>query len=578
MNQNTISSSMDEPNQSHDLQDIHPISENELDQLDLNSSKGSEDHHSEEHLENFHHDKPKGHPLSLQDFIQRFENANSAEEKLQQAIAYMKATLSQTGTPFFKGFWEARQRCVPLFKENLSSQTRTDFWNEYRELCQESRRLKEILDEQSAFAAEQIEIAINALETDLNQFSEQLKKLAPLVFPFPCSTLEHKKEVYTNLQNELNLLNTHASRINALRKELIKTDMRIRVKNKFFRQLSAAGDHVFPRRKELIKVLSTQFLEDVEGFVKDQFSSEAIQSPLFFLRDEIKALQALAKILTLNTYCFTQTRMRLSECWDMIKELEKERKKVRTEQRITSRQNAEELLQKVEEFKASIESGEINETNLNQKVDDFYHLMQSLKLDREEKQHLREQLNQAKLPLLERIKQEEEKRYQKEHEQEIIKQQKLKELKHKVLHLLDQAENLSAEEIGSERDSILESLQNAPILKAEKQNLEKLLKPLKDVISEKKEKALLSLSDDDLESLEQLREILKQRKERKKEIKGKLEEYKKASRSSSNLDFEKALSFNELLKSETERYEKINSGIKEIEDKIVELETKAKST
>jgi hypothetical protein len=520
-------------------------------------------------------DKPKGHPLSIEDFLHRFEQASSPEEKLQEAIGYMRATLSQQGTPFFKGFWEARQRCIPLFKENLAAQSRTDFWNEYRELCQESRRLKEILDEQSAFAAEQIEIAIKALETDLEQFSDQLKRMQPLAFPFPCETLKSKHEIYNHLQNELNLLNTHASRINALRKELIKTDMRIRVKNKFFRQLSAAGDHVFPRRKELIKSLSGQFLEDVDAFVKSQFSNEFIQSPLFFLREEIKALQAIAKILTLNTYSFTQTRTRLSECWDKIKDLEKERKKVRVEQRAASKENAEQVSEKIEHFRNAIEKGEINIANLNQEVDELYNFMHSLQLGRDEKLNLREQINKARQPLLEKIKQDEEARQSKEHELDRLRNEKLKELKARVHNLIEKSDSLNADEIVQERDHILEEIQTTTLLKAEKQNLERSLKPLKDVITDKKEKAILALPEDDLESLEQLKVILKQRKERRKEIKERLEEYRKASGASS-LDFEKAIAFNQMLHTEKERLEKINQGIKEIEHKIKDLESKAK--
>lgn len=546
--------------------------------FELHHPFSSEQHASEEAAERIpsgEPDKPKGHPLSIEDFQHRFEHAATPEEKLQEAIGYMRATLSQQGTPFFKGFWEARQRCISLFKENLAAQSRTDFWNEYRELCQESRRLKEILDEQSAFAAEQIEIAIKALETDLEQFSEQLNRMHPLQFPFPCETLQSKHEIYNHLQNELNLLNTHASRINALRKELIKTDMRIRVKNKFFRQLSAAGDHVFPRRKELIKTLSGQFLEDVDAFVKSQFSNELSQSPLFFLREEIKALQAIAKILTLNTYCFTQTRTRLSECWDKIKDLEKERKKVRVEQRAASKENAEQVLEKVEQFRLGIEKGEITTANLNQEVDAIYDFMHTLQLGREEKLALREHINKARQPLLEKIKQDEADRQHKELELDRIRNEKLKELKARIHTLIEQADSLTADEIVLERDSILETIQSATLLKAEKQNLERSLKPLKEIITDKKEKAILALPEGDLASLEQLKAVLKQRKERRKETKERLEEYRKMS-GSSNLDFEKAIAFNEMLQAEKERLEKINQGVKEIEKKISDLESKAK--
>ena len=102
---------------------------------------------------------------------------------------------------------------------------------------------------------------------------------------------------------------------------------------------SALGDHVFPKRKELIKNLSQTFLADVDAFMA-QFSQGEIRESLFVLRDEIKYLQNIAKVLTLNTNAFTHTRMRLSECWDKIKGEEKERKKEWSEQRAQQKQNS----------------------------------------------------------------------------------------------------------------------------------------------------------------------------------------------------------------------------------------------
>ena len=79
----------------------------------------------------------------------------------------MELTLAQKGTPHFKSFWEARNLCVELFKQNISAAIKQPLWNKYSELSKEARRLREILDEQSAFAAEQIEIAIQALEKEI---------------------------------------------------------------------------------------------------------------------------------------------------------------------------------------------------------------------------------------------------------------------------------------------------------------------------------------------------------------------------------------------------------------------------
>ena len=99
------------------------------------------------------------------------------------------------------------------------------------------------------------------------------------------------------------------------------------------------------------------------------------------------------------------------------------------------------------------------------------------------------------------------------------------------------------------------------------------MKPLRDIITDKKDKALLALSDDDRESLQQLKTILQQRKERRQEIKNQLEQLRKAAGSSS-LDFEKAMNCNLQINEEKERLEKANQAIQEIESKIVQLQAK----
>lgn len=126
----------------------------------------------------------------------------------------------------------------------------------------------------------------------------------------------------------------------------------------------------------------------------------------------------------------------------------------------------------------------------------------------------------------------------------------------------------------AERDSLVAQIQEATVTRIEKQDLEKLLKPLKDIITEKKEQAIMNLSADDQESLQQLKEILKDRKARRQEIKNQLEIYRKTAGASSGFDFEKAMQYNEQINAEKERLEKINEAIEEIEQKISDLKDK----
>ena len=274
-------------------------------------------------------------------FQKVFEEQINSESKLELAINFMEECLTHGSTPQFRNFWEARRYCLPLFKETIAPAVRSKLWSKYSDLSKEAKRLKEIFDEQSAFAVEQIDIAIKALLVELEHADEQIKKAnLSETFNIPPS-LSHSKQLYYELQVQLNILKTQAARINALRKELLKTEMRIRQKNKFFQMLSSAGDKVFPKRKELIKQISGQFIEDIGRFIQTHFGKDAAIESLYIVREEIKALQSLARVLTLNTLAFSQTRAQLSECWDKIKLEEKERKKERAHQRVAFKQNGE---------------------------------------------------------------------------------------------------------------------------------------------------------------------------------------------------------------------------------------------
>ncbi len=508
-------------------------------------------------------------------FKSAFDNQANGEERLKLAIDFMEASLARGGTPHFQSFWEARSLCLPLFKENLSPSFRQEMWTKYSELSKEARRLKEVLDEQSAFAVEQIEMAIGALEKDIADFQNQVEKISfPSQEDFPKSLREHDA-LYQTLQRELGVLNLQAARINALRKELLKTEMRIRHKNKFFQRLSAAGDLVFPKRKELIKQISQQFTEDIDAFIQTHFGPDPSHSALFVLREEIKALQSFAKILTLNTHSFTHTRMRLSECWDCIKGEERERKKERVQQRVIFKENLDTLQKELQDLKEGLEQGTRGLSEGQKKLEGIISQMRKVELGREELKTLREGIHEIKEWMQRKQKEEETARQEQERERERQKKEKYHLLKGQIEQLLQQAETEEVEKIAEERHLLMAQVQEASLTKSEKQELERLLKPLRDILVERKEKALLSLSEDDRQALQQLKQILAQRKERRQEIKNQLEILRKAAGSSS-LDFEKAMSYTAQINEEKERLEKVDQGIREIEDKIADLQSKLK--
>lgn len=567
-------------------EDVNPI-ENDRYSFNHSQEESNERNHMEEqteneneHIENPVNDDPaetKGnYKKQLDAFLHAFQNSLDLDVKLQLAIDFMEVSLGINGSPHFKNFWEARRLALPLFKENITPTVRNTLWAKYSELSKEARRLKEILDEQSAFAVEQIDIAIKALEEDISQFEEQMIKSAALENLVLPHFLRDKQGFYLQNQKQLNLLNTHASRINGLRKELLKTEMRIRQKNKFFQRLSSAGDLVFPRRKDLIKQISQEFIGDVELFISTFFSESGFNESLFVLREEIKNFQSLAKILTLNTNSFTQTRMRLSHCWDKIKVEEKDRKKERSQQKVVFKQNAELVRDLIKELDAVVETGtEGNPTDWQNSLQNLANKMRNLELGREDIKELRDELHEVRKKIQERVKKEENARLDQEEERKKLKRAKLDAFKDQIAGLTEKSAELQVEDVISQRESLLTQIQESSLTKIEKQELERLLKPIRDVINDKKEQALLDLSDDDRDSLNQLQEVLKQRKERRQELKNQIEVLRKAAGSSS-LDFEKAMQFDSQISEEKERLEKLNQSVVEVEKKISQLKSKLK--
>ncbi|CUI16261.1 conserved hypothetical protein [Candidatus Protochlamydia naegleriophila] len=558
-----------------DLESDHDNSALQLSEEEMDKNMSDESVEGDEEASQKKREPKEAHTAQFEAFLKSFQEQTDPDLKLQLAIDFMEDALAQGGTPHFRSFWEARRLCLPLFKENISAALRSQLWNRYSELSKEARRLKEILDEQSAFAVEQIEIAIQALENDIQQFDEQVEKAAlsdDLVFP---QVLREHRQFYQDLQKQLNVLNVQASRINALRKELLKTEMRVRQKNKFFQRLSAAGDSVFPKRKDLIKQISQQFVEDVNQFIKTHFGQGDSQESLFVLREEIKALQGLAKVLTLNTNSFTQTRTRLSECWDKIKIEEKERKKERAQQKVVFKQNADVVREQIQTAKEFVEKEDSSLSESQKKLEEIVTLMRRTELGRDELKFLRDELSGVRKIIQDRVKAEEDARHQQEQERNRQKKEKYNSFREMAENLVRQADSYDVEQLMAERDQVLSQLQESTLTKNEKLEIERLLKPLKDIITDKSEKALLALSEDDRHALQQLQDILSQRKERRQEIKKQLEIYRKAAGSSS-LDFEKAMSFTAQINEEKERLEKANQGIIEIERKITDLQSKMK--
>ncbi len=516
-------------------------------------------------------DDKKGISALFSDFISQFQAETTAEGKIHLSIEFMRAALSNSGTPRFKDFWEGRRMCLPLFKENISPKVRSQLWGSYIELSTEAKRLKEILDEQSAFAIEQIELAIQALEKDLENYELLLSQVQFSPQVYDSISLKDKEQAYNTIQIELMLLNTLAARVNGMRKEAVKTEMRIRIKNKLLERLSLCGDKIFPKRKELIKKISQEFIADVDKFIASHFQDEEFQGvPLYALREEIKQLQSIAKVLTLNTHAFTETRLKLSGCWDKIKNREKERKKETQQKRQIFQQNFDLVMEKIKPFAEACASG-IAVDECNKQSAEILDFMRTLELGRDEVHALKDEIQKAKRAPFERAREQEQERLRKEKEVETLRRDTINALKTELNTLLTQADSTELEALMEKRDAIQKQFDEFTLAKAEKQIVDRLFKQLKDAIDEKREKALLMLSDDDLKALDQLKAALDERRQRRGEIKSQLEQYRK-SLGGSGFDFEKAMLYREMIETEKAALEKINILISDIEDKIDQIE------
>ena len=512
------------------------------------------------------------HPVSAAflEFSKELKEMGDPEKKLSKTIEYMENALSQAGNPHFKEFWDAKHMCLELFKENINPSVRVTLWAKYSEICREARKLKEIFDEQSAFAAEQIEMAVKSIEDELNAYDVLLEKIPHIHIEHECYALNHNIQQYDQLQRELNLLNAYAMRTNALRKELIKTEMRIKQKNTFFQRLSHIGDIIFPKRKKLIQEMSNLFMQDVEHFIEKTFSHEMKTPELFDAREEIKALQSAAKVFTLNTESFSKTRLRLSECWDSIKDVVKERKKVVHEQKAEFKKHFDELNERLEVIKKAFQEGtSVEETEI--KLEEFFHQMRNVMLGKFEIRDLRDKVNelrcemQAKSQASENVK----KQASLQHERE--KQDRFEKLKLKLTESASKIEQESLEQSVALYEECTKELASSSFSKAQKQDLDKLARKLKDLLTDKKEKHLMGLSQDQKQTLEDLKLALKDRLEQRAEIKAQLENCRKI-QGGSGLDFSQAMQNNELIEQEKDRLEKIEVKIEELEEKIDELQ------
>ena len=454
------------------------------------------------------------------------EALGSVEEKLRKALDFMKEALSQDGNPRFRQFWDTRKLCIPLFKEGVHPAVRSMLWDEMSELSTEARQLKEHLDQQSSFAAEQIELVIGAIEGEL-------ENQTPVEFdlPLPSKRLQARLDHYRPLQGELIRLNGWAARVNALRKELAATAMRLSDKNRLFKRLSALGDQIFPKRRELITQVSADYTADVDIFIGAHFKGGQIRGALHELRDEIKAYQAFAKALTLNTEGFVESRKKLSQCWDLVKGAERERRKEIGEQREAFKEQLQTLQTKLKE----IEGTNLSAAQASRAIDEAGAPFKEMHLGSRERHQIRDLLSDAHAKVHEKVKAFEEKR-------KAEAQANYEALEVRLVQ-------------GADIEGLRKEIEEAKLIGDQRAYLRERLDELA-------EEAILALPED--ERAGQLEAVLEARRARLSRIKENYDLVRKKAKSS-GLDIGQAMRYNDLVKSEEERLRLARRAVEEVE-------------
>ncbi|MBF5059186.1 hypothetical protein [Candidatus Neptunochlamydia vexilliferae] len=495
--------------------------------------------------------KPKVESEIFKTFRESFEGQKEIEEKIRVALDFMEEILGKPNGVSLKEFWDAKKLCGPLFKEEMNPIKRNHLWNEYAEMGDEARRLKEIKDEQAAFSVEQVELAIEALEADVDHYDRLVANSDPIHFPKGAEELQIKLGEYEKIQKELSLLKTLISRLDALRKEVLAIDMRISHKNKILKRLSKLGDHVFPKRKELIKKVSDQFAGDVESFAKDRFSGG--KTPYYVIRNEIKLFQAVAKVLTLNSQAFTKARKVLSECWDKIKEKETERRAQMGERSEEWKKNYEEIAPKVAEFEAFCEKPENQDrTKVLDASNALQEAMRGVSLSRENVKELKEWIQKARNAVLDKLKEQVE-------EKKAASRKKVEDIKDKLTHLIEKEETTSLEDLEKGETELKEAYRALSLNGMEIHVFERNFADLKSFILDKREGTV---------GTDHLQELYEERAAHIEVIKSQVKEYRKEM-GGSGLDFEKGMTYRELYDSAKIHLDKEVEALENLEEKLV---------
>ncbi|MCB1118335.1 MAG: hypothetical protein KDK65_00075, partial [Chlamydiia bacterium] len=365
------------------------------------------------------------------------------------------------------------------------------------------------------------------------------------------------------LKEELETLNLFIERLTVLRKELSESQelMWVRHKGKLFRRLSKLGDQLFALRKEKMETMARLYEEAVDNFVSTNFPNNVPKGPHKNLIREIQRLQAISRVL-MHSDVYRRTRLKLSACWDRIRESEKEKKAEDEQNRVKYAENLAPFLEKVETLDKEFQEGKKDVAACHEEMKKIERESQSKELGFREKKELKQRLFQMKRVIDQRLEKERE-AAQKQHQ---LNEEKRKETFDKFCQKVEEVIQ-KGEQLDEQKEVLEQEVGTLKLTKTEKLFVQRLMNQLKEKIISQHEAALLQLPDDQKQALDQLKTLLDEKQEWRQQIKSEVDALKKLN-SGSGLDFEKAIEIRQLLDEEEHKLITIDEAIADIEQRI----------
>lgn len=497
--------------------------------------------------------KEEQDPLNLYpECKKKWDELASLEEKIALGIQIMKDALAEEGAPFFKKFWDIRKVTLPLFKESIDPLQRGKLWEEFTNVSTEARNLKALFDQKSSFALEQIGLAIESVESDVEKYEELLEKSQEPIFTDWDECLK-ERAFYEQSQKELQILNAFSARIASLRKELISTPMRLKQKNLLFKKLSNLSQIVLPKRKALMTSVSSQFFQEVEEFVRGHLGKNS-KTPFHAIKKTIKILQDIAKKLTLTSKIFTESRNQLSQLWDEIKTKEKGRKEQILKRKEQSEENKKVLKEKISQLIE--EKKDLTSKNYQNKVDALEKECKKMLFTREDQEEMDQELSQLiKTPLI------------KGFGEDLTE----RTLEKRIQTLVQEKETISLEDSYDRYEQLERQIDKEGASFKQKNRLREVLMPVQKWIDDQYDTKLQEALEKKELSLAKWTEFLEFSRKIRGKIKYHLEGQRK-NRGNVGFDIQMAMDYQERLEKQRRRLEKIDQSITKIEEEIEDID------